>query len=93
MSAGNAHAGNAPHQRYWIEPHLVIGLAAGAMLLAIVAPASAVVTGPAMLIAGLVGLRRARGRGRRGHLVLMTGLGVALTITALLVAVLLVRSN
>lgn len=68
-----------------------MGVAAGLTVLAVVVPASAIVTGPAMLFGGLVGLRRARARGAPLHLLLVTALGVTLTVTALLAAVLLVR--
>lgn len=68
-----------------------MGMAVGLTVLAVVVPASAIVTGPAMMLGGLVGLRRAWARGTPVHLLLVTSLGVALTVTALLAIVLLVQ--
>lgn len=68
----------------------VVGAAVGLTVLAAVAPASAIVSGPAMLLAGLLGLRRAR-TGPRLHFVLVAALGGMLTFAVFAAALFFVR--
>ncbi|MES2208613.1 MAG: hypothetical protein V4515_00260 [Chloroflexota bacterium] len=68
----------------------VVGAAVALTVLAAVAPASAIVIGPALLLAGLLGLRRAKA-GPRLHLVLVVALGAMLTFAVFVATLFLVR--
>ena len=75
-------------------PSLVVIVAVlGFTALALVAPASAIVTGPAMLLAGLRGLSRQAQPAATPLYLLLLGLGGTLTLAVLLATVLLVRFN
>lgn len=90
MSAGDPRGAMGPRERDRVELFVVTGVAAGLTVLAVIVPASAIATGPAMLLFGLVGMRRGRAQGTPAHLLLVTSLGVSLTVTSLLAAALLV---
>jgi hypothetical protein len=71
---------------------VVVGAAVALTALAVMVPIFAIVTGPAMLLTGLLGLRRA-GAGPRLHLVLLAVLGAVLTLSVLAVALFLGRTG
>lgn len=68
---------------------VIVSAAAALTTLAVVVPASALVSGPGMLLAGLLGIRRAK-TGRQSGLILLAALGTALTLAALTVVLFLV---
>lgn len=90
MSVGDTHGAMGLPADDRLTSLVATGGAVGLTALALVIPASAIVTGPVLLLSGLIGIRRIRGRGAPLHLLLVTTLGAALTIAALFVAVLLV---
>lgn len=90
MLGGNARRAVDDRRFYRREFVVVVGAAVALTVLAAVAPASAIVSGPAMLLAGLLGLRRAK-TGRRLPLVLVAVLGALLTFAVLAAALFLVR--
>ena len=68
------------------RPLLVTIVSSGAVVLATVAPLTALASGPALLAAGLVGIRRAWRAGPPIHLIVMTVVGFGLCVGILIVA-------
>jgi hypothetical protein len=67
-----------------LEVAAAVGAAVALTALAVLVPIWAIALGPAMLAAGLLGLRRA-GAGPRWHLVLLAALGATVSLVAVLV--------
>ncbi len=68
------------------RPLLVTAVSIGAVVLAAVAPLTAVASGPALLVAGLLGIRRARPAGAPIHVIVTTVVGLGICVGILIVA-------
>lgn len=75
-----------PASQGFTRPVIVTAVSIGAVVLAAVAPLTALASGPALLVAGLVGIVRVRPAAVPIHLIVTTVVGSGICVGVLIVA-------